>query len=156
MARQADIQYVEYHVEGNTARKVERNTMKNSVAPAYTPRWTERKVIALEPVAVIGIVLAVVMLVAMMATLLQYRRCLQQTQQMGAYLQQLQQENEALSKTYRESYDPDEIMKIALEAGMVPAESVETVRIMVEEPRTEEPQMSFWQSLSTFLAGIFA
>lgn len=156
MAVRADVAYIQYHVDGNTARKVERSTEVNQAAPVYTPRPSRTKVIAVDPVALIGIVVAVGMLFAMVAGLVQYRACLRRSQQLSQYVQQLEAENTRLSEEYHNGYDADEIMDIALSVGMVPADTVEMVRISMEEPVETESQMSFWQTLTVFLAGIFA
>ena len=156
MALQADVQYVKYPVNGTAAWKVEGTTQHNNVTPVYHRRRTERKVIAVDPVALCGIVLAVVMLVAMVTGLVQYRHSLQQTVQMSQYVQLLEQENIQLQQTYEEGYDLEEIMQIAMDAGMVPSENMARVRIVMDEPQPDETRMSFWDTVATFLTGIFA
>ena len=156
MAVKADIQYIQYRVDGNTARKVECGTEGNFAAPVYTPRPTKARVIAVDPIAVFGIVLAVVMLVSMAAGLLQYRAVLERNRVMSQYVQQLEAENTRLSEEYHNGYDADEIRDIALAAGMVPVEDVETIHVSVAQPVEDEHQMSFWQTLTVFLARIFA
>lgn len=156
MARQADIQYVEYPVDGTAARKVERQIQHQSAAPVYARRRAQRKVIAVDPVAICGIVLSVVMLFAMVIGLAEYRHSLQQTRQMSAHVRQLQQENFQLQQNYQAGYDLEEIERIALEAGMIPAENMERVRISMQTPEEEDTRMSFWDTLTTFLVGIFA
>ena len=156
MARQADIQYVEYPVDGTAARKVERQIQHQSAVPVYARRRAQRKVIAVDPVAICGIVLSVVMLFAMVIGLAEYRHSLQQTRQMSAHVRQLQQENFQLQQNYQAGYDLEEIERIALEAGMIPAENMERVRISMQTPEEEDTRMSFWDTLTTFLVGIFA
>ena len=156
MALQADVKYVQYPVDGTAAWKVERHEQTSSAAPVYARPRTQRKVIAVDPVALCGIVLAAVMLIAMVAGLVEYRHSLQQTRQMSQYVQQLQEENIQLQQTYEAGYDLEEIRDIALEAGMVPAASMERVRIDMQEPQDEETRMSFWDTVTTFLTGIFA
>lgn len=156
MARQADIQYVEYPVDGTAARKVERQNQHRTAAPVYARRRARRKVIAVDPVAICGIVLSVVMLFAMVIGLAEYRHSLQQTRQMNAHVRQLQQENFELQRNYQAGYDLEEIERIALEAGMIPAENMERVRISMQTPEEEDTRMSFWDTLTTFLVGIFA
>ena len=156
MALQADVQYVKYPVNGTAAWKAEGAPQHNTDTPVYHRRRTERKVIAVDPVALCGIILAAVMLIAMVSGLVQYRHTLQQTRLMNAYVQQLEQENVQLQQTYEEGYDLDEIMDIAMEAGMVPAENMQRVRIAMPEQQQEDTNMSFWATLSTFLTGIFA
>ncbi len=156
MARQADIQYVRYPVDGTAARKAEHTSRHNTAAPVYSRRPSGSKVIAVDPVAVCAIVLSVVMLIAMAVGLVEYRRSLRQAHQMSQYVQQLQQENLQLQRTYKDGYDLEEIEKIVLEAGMVPAENMERVRIQMEQEPQEETRMSFWDTLTTFLTGFFA
>jgi hypothetical protein len=155
MARQADIQYIAYPVDGSTARKVETSSTRRNAAPV-SARRAQRKVIAVDPVALCGIVLAVMMLFAMVVGLAQYGHNLQQTRQMSERVQQLQQENYQLQQTYRSGYDLDEIERIAMEAGMVPAENMERIRIDMSQPVQDEVDMSFWDTITSILTGIFA
>lgn len=156
MAVKTDIEYVHYRMEGNTARKVECYDEVEDAAPIFTPRAEKTRVIAVEPVAICGILLAVVMLFSMVAGLVQYRACLQRTELLSQYVQQLESKNELLSQEYHEGFDKDEIMDIAMSAGMVPADAVQTVQVSMQQPAQEEIHMSFWQTLTVFLAGIFA
>ena len=156
MARQADIQYVGYPVDGTAARKVEHFTRNQNAAPVYARRRAKRKVIAIDPVAICGIVLSAVMLFAMVFGLAEYRHSLQQTRQMSMQVRQLQQENLALQQTYKAGYDLEEIQRIALDAGMVSAEKMERIQIDMTAPAEEDTRMSFWDTLTTFLIGIFA
>ena len=155
MARKADIQYVAYPVDGSAARKMEPTSTRRNAAPASAHR-AQRKVIAVDPVAVCGIVLAVMMLFAMVAGLTQYRHNLQQTRQMSAQVQQLQQKNFQLQQTYRSGYDLEEIERIAMEAGMIPANNMARVRIDMSQPVEEEVRMSFWDTITSMLTGLFA
>lgn len=155
MALRADVRYVQYRVDGTAARKVERQTTEKA-APAYKRRKVEQKVIAVDPVALAGIVLSVIVLIAMAFGLVQYQHNVRMSRQMSDYVQQLEQENAQLEGVYKEGYDLDEIRQIALEAGMVPAQQMDTVTVSVEEPQQEQTNMSFWESITTFLAGIFA
>lgn len=154
MARQADVQYVQFSVDGTAARKVEQ--YDNAVTPVYKRRKAERKVIAVDPVALAGIVLSAVVVMAMALGLVQYHQNLSAARQMSAYVTQLEQENIQLEQTYRAGYDIEQIRAIAEEAGMVPASDMARVRVQVEAPQQEQTHMSFWDSLTTFLAGIFA
>lgn len=156
MALQADVQYVQYSVDGTAARKLQRHAVENNAAPVYRRRRAEHKVIAVDPVALIGIVLSVVVLIAMVVGLVQYHHSLQRRNQMNAYVQQLEQENAQLEQIYENGYDLDEIRDIALNAGMIPAENVERISVSVQEPVQEQVRMSFWETVTTFLAGIFA
>lgn len=156
MARHADIQYVEYPVDGTAARKVQQQNQHRTAAPVYARRRAHRRVIAVDPVAICGIVLSAVMLLVMVVGLAEYRSSLRQTQQMSTHVRQLRQENAALQQTYRAGYDLEEIERIALEAGMVSSDNMERVRISMQAPEEDDTRMSFWDTLTSFLTGIFA
>lgn len=156
MALQADVRYVRYNVDGTAARKIQRNAETENVTPVYKRRKTEHKVIAVDPVALVGIALSAIMLVAMAVGLVHYHVSLQQSREINAYVARLEQEKAELEQTYRAGYDLDEIREIAQQAGMIPAEQIEEVTLTEPMPVAQEAEMSFWDTLTTFLAGIFA
>lgn len=158
MALQPDIQYVPFcYVDGSTARKVQPQPMKKaSAAPAPKRRRAKRKVIAIDPVAIGGIVVAVVMLVMMLSGFAKYTACQEQNRMMQDYLTSLQLENAQLQQNYESNIDLEYIQDMADSIGMVPAEDVQQVQIEVELPQEETTQMSIWDSITTFLAGLFA
>ncbi len=157
MALQPDIQYVSFYMDGSTAKKMERQAVGSARAPRPRYHKTKRRVVRVDPVAIAGIAVAMVMLVAMLAGVVQYGNCLQRSQQMDQYIQQLQLQNGQLQQTYRDGYDLDEIRDIADALGMVPADTVEEIPIQVQVPQPEEPrELSFWENAAKFLAGLFA
>jgi hypothetical protein len=109
-----------------------------------------------DPVAVVGILVAVCMFFALISGVQQYRDTLEQNQKMQSYVEQLQHENTALEHTYENSYDADTVYEMATAIGMVPQNQVEHVQISVEIPQAQEVQLSFWENVSLFLTGLFA
>ncbi len=156
MALRADVRYVQYSVDGTAARKMQRQPVQENTTPVYKRRKVERRVIVVDPVALAGIVLSVVVLIAMTLGLVQYHQNVRLSRQMSEYVQQLEQENAQLEQIYKDGYDLDEIWDIAMDAGMVPEENMAQVTVSVEEPAQEQTNMSFWDTVTTFLAGIFA
>ncbi len=158
MAQQPDIQYVPFvYVDGSTARKVERKTVhKAATKPVSKARKAKRLVIEVDPTAVIGILVAMVMLVAMISGVVEYNRCVKQNQIMSDYVTSLQLENTQLQQEYQENIDLDYIRDVADAIGMVPAEDVQQIQIQVQPPQEETVEMGFWTSFTTFLAGLFA
>lgn len=156
MALQPDIQYVQFYMDGSAARKVELKKESRQAAPVPQRRKVKRKVIAVDPVALGGLAVAIVMLIAMVFGVTEYRATLTQMEQMSAYVEQLENENAALQQVYEESYDLDAVYDMAMAIGMVPAEELEHVSISVEPPLQEETRLSFWESITTFLTGLFA
>ena len=155
MARQPDVQYIQLNADESCIVKLGKRIFCKNAAPA-SERRKACKAVAVDPVAICGIVFAAVMLIAMAFGLLQYKQCLQESQQMSQYVSRLREENAQLQQTYRDGYDPEEIREIALDAGMVPAEKVEQVVLETPAPQQEQLQMSFWESVTNFLAGFFA
>ena len=158
MALQPDIQYVPfYYVDGSTARKVQRQSVKKTAAaPAPKRRRAKRKTIAIDPVAIGGIAVAMVMLVMMLVGFAQYSICQERNRQMQDYLTSLQLENAQLQQSYDSNIDLDYIQDVAEAMGMVPAQDAQQVQISVQLPEQTAPQMTLWESIATFLAGLFA
>lgn len=160
MALQPDIQYVPfYYVDGSTARKAERRTAPQKVsAPAPVPqrRRSKRKTVAVDPVAIAGLLVVMVLLVSMVVGFVEYRAAQDRNAQMSQYITELETENAQLQQQYESGYDLDNIRDIAGILGMVPAEDAEQIAIEVNPAQQDEVQMGFWESITTFLAGLFA
>lgn len=157
MALQPDIQYVPIcYVDGSTARKLEQPVYKTPTAPQPRRRKAKRIVVAVDPVAVFGLLVAVVLLVCMISGFVEYSVLREQNRQMTDYVTALELEKAQLEQTYRDGYDLDEIRDFAEANGMVPAEEAPQIQIEVEIPQPEQAQLSFWESITTFLAGLFA
>jgi hypothetical protein len=157
-ALQPDIQYVQFYTAGSAAEKIQRNPIFRQPVPAVKTRKAKRVVIAIDPVAVCGTLVAVFMLFAMGAGVREYRQSLQQAQQMSQYVQQLQEENVTLQQTYQESFDPEVVYEMATAIGMVPQAQAEHVMLHVVVPAAEPEvvELSVWDEISIFLMGLFA
>ncbi len=156
MAMQPDIQYVSFYVEGNAAKKLEQQLLRPAAAPKPKVRKVKRRVVSIDPAAVLGLVVAVVMLFTMASALNGYRATVAKQQQMQNYILQLQQENAQLQQTYENGYDLEEIRDIALAVGMIPAEEADRITISVELPQPQQRELTLWEKVTTFLAGLFA
>ena len=158
MAMQPDIQYVPFcYVDGNAARKVQRQPEKKATqATAPKQRRAKRKVIAVDPVAISGIVIAVVMRVMLLAGYAEYTAVQEQKLQMQDYLTSLQLENAQLQQTFDSNVDMEYVEEVAGALGMVPAADANQIQIEVQLPTQETTQLTLWESITTFLAGLFA
>ena len=157
MALQPEIQYVPIHyVDGSTARKLDRPIYRTPATPQPRRRKAKRIVVAIDPVAIFGLLVALVMLVCMISGFVQYSVLRAQNRQMTDYVTALELEKAQLEQDYRGGYDLDEIRDFAEANGMIPAEDAPQIQIEVELPRQEQQQLSFWESITTFLAGLFA
>ena len=160
MALQPDIQYVPfYYVDGSAARKVTQKKSAQTVSapvPAPRRRQSKRKTVAVDPVAIGGLLVVMVLLVSMVAGFVEYRTVQNRNAQMSQYISELEQQNSQLQQEYENGYDLEDIQDIAGVLGMVPAEEAEQITIEVAPAQQEQMQMSFWESITTFLAGLFA
>ena len=154
MARKPDVQYIRFYTDGSAARKVA------TVAPLKTiklPKVKKQKklLVYIDPVAIAGIAMAVIMLTLMAVGVMQLKTARQEMQTMAAYVSTLQEENASLQATFSEGYDLDQIEKTALALGLVPKEQVRHVTVSVPELIVEE-EPDAWERFYIFLTGLFA
>ncbi len=128
MVGRADIQYVRFSVvDGSAARKL------NPVAPITQSlpqvQKVRRKRIYVDPVAALGILVAVSMFVSMAVGLVQNKLQQEKLQQMQSYVIQLRQENDAIKREYENSYDLEAVEQTALALGMIPKAQAKTVTL---------------------------
>ena len=154
MIRQ-EVQYIRFDSVGSAARKpVSVSSAKKAAFP--TPRKKKCKIIYIDPMATLGIAVALFMLISMTVGLTEYASVRQQASQMEAYVAQLSARNEELTQTYESGYDLEAIEKTALALGMVPMGDVESVQIQVTMPEEEPETITLWEQIGTFLTGLFA
>lgn len=157
MANKYGIQYVNFYTDGNAARKM------TPVRPA--PKVTlpkqkkrKRKVIYVDPVATLGIMVAVCMMVMMFVGLIRLHHEQKQAQIMDRYVTHLSQQNRQLNEQYDSGYDLEEVERTALALGMVPQSQVPQTMIHIPaEDVPEVPQKTtFLTQIITVLSGLFA
>ena len=155
MAQRVDVQYVQFYTQGSAAKQV---APAISVNTGVLPRVNKQKrlKIYLDPVALIGVTVAVCMLVAMAVGCFRLASEEKKTAAMVEQVEMLRRENETLRAQYTEECNLEEIRETALALGMVPCEDVAHTAIQLELPPVEEPPVSTWQKIGTFLAGLFA
>ena len=154
MAQRTDIRYVQFYTDGSAARKVA------PLAPLKTLklpkiRLKKRITLRIDPLAIAGILMAVVMSVLMVVGMVKLETASQELQTMESYVQTLSQENVQLQQTFREGYDLEEVKTTALALGLVPKDQVQHITLRVPpEQVVEEP--TSWERFCTFLTGLFA
>ena len=157
MAQKYGIQYVNFYTDGSAARKIApvRQTPK-VVLPA--PKKRKRKVVYVDPVAILGILVAVGLLIMMFAGLELLQKEQNKAEKMERYLSYLDEENEKLTQAYHSSYDREEIERTALALGMKYQDQTPNMVIRLPEaPEQEAPQkVTLLTHISAFLADWFA
>lgn len=157
MVQKPKIQYIgDFYVHGSEARKLQLEQQRRQ-AKTKLPlaRLQQIEKIYVDPVAFVGIAVAVFMLVVMLVGALQIKDDWAQYDQMSTYVSQLKKDNADLRKTYHESYDMEVVKTKALALGMVPKDQVNTMAVTVTIPEPE-PEISKIEEIKWFLEGLFA
>ena len=157
MNQKPKIQYVgQFYVHGSEARQLQLQEQKRQ-AKTKLPLARIQKIekIYVDPVALAGIVVAVVMLVTMVLGAVQIKRDWDRYEQVSAYVSELKKENARLNHAYRLSYDLEDIKSKALAMGLVPKSELETVSITVTVPE-REPVLTRSDEIRLFLEALFA
>ena len=158
MVRKPEIQYIgQFYTYGSEARLLEEKAKRKAKTRLPLAKLEKIEKIYVDPVALVGIVVAVFMLVTMAVGMLQLKDDWAGYEQMSTYVSQLKKENASLSATYRNSYDVDDIRRKASGLGMVAIEEASTMSVRVTVPETKsEWEMSPWESIVWFCKGLFA
>ncbi len=153
MAGRIDVRYIHFYTDGSAARKV---MPAEPIRPVKLPKARKRRriVMRVDPIAMAGIVLSVVMLVLMWAGMAKLNQARAETAVMASYVDTLRQEQELLSAEYENGYDLAQVERTALALGMVPEDQVARVTLKIPQPPAEEP--GAWERFYTFLTGLFA
>lgn len=153
MARKVDIEYIRFYTDGNAARKLDPVLPNLPKKPRV--RRQKRIRVFVDPVATLGIILAVVMLVLMVVGVFQLRTAQREAAAMEQYVAQLQAKNEELRAAYDSGYDLETVERLALALGMEPKDQVPHFTITFpEEPEVIEPGL--WEQFCTFFTDLFA
>ena len=157
MNQKPKIQYVgQFYVHGSEARAIRLQEQKRQ-AKTKLPlaRIQQIEKIYVDPVALIGIAVAVVMLVTMVLGAVQIKRDWDHYEQVSAYVSELKRENARMNHAYRASYDLDDIKTKALAMGMVPKSELQTMAVTVTVPEPEV-ELTRFEEIRLFLEGMFA
>ena len=157
MSQKPKIQYVgQFYIHGSEARQLElQEKKKQAKSKLPLERLRKVEVVYLDPVAIFGIVTALVMLAVMILGVLQIRDDWQDYRTMSNYVSRLNSENAELQADYRSKYDLEDIRVKAQALEMVPRSELETQTVYVTVPQPE-PEMTWLEELQWFLTGLFA
>lgn len=157
MIQKPEIQYVgQFYIYGSEAQKLEvKKERKKAKTRLPLARLEKIEKIYVDPVALVSIAVAVVMLVVMAVGMLQLREDWTEYEAMSGYVSRLRQENAQLSRDYRESFDLEEIRAQALGLGLVPESEVTSFSVTVTVPEPE-PERTWIDDLIWFWEGLFA
>ena len=157
MNQKPKIQYVgQFYIHGSEARQLElQEKKKHAKSKLPLERLRKVEVIYLDPVAIFGIVTALVLLAVMTVGVLQIRDDWKDYQTMSNYVSRLNSENAELKADYRSQYDLEDIRVKAQALGMVPKSQLEVRTVYVTIPKPE-PERTRLEEIRWFLSGLFA
>jgi len=151
------IQYVgQFYVHGSEARQLQLQEEKRQAKTKLPLARIQRiEKIYVDPVALIGIAVAVVMLVTMVLGAVRIKQDWDQYERVSNYVSELKKENARLSHAYRLSYDLEDIKTKALAMGLVPKSELKTASVTVTVP-VPEAEPTRLEEIQFFLEGLFA
>ena len=157
MSQKPKIQYVgQFYIHGSEARQLElQEKKKQAKSKLPLERLRKVEVVYLDPVAIFGIVTALVMLTVMVLGVLQIRDDWKDYRTMSDYVSRLNSENAQLQADYRSQYDLEDIRVKAQALGMVPKAELEVRTVYVTIPQPE-PERKMLEEIQWFLSGLFA
>ena len=157
MTHKPEIQYVgQFYIHGSEAKVLAEQQEKKKAKTRLPLAYLEKiEKIYIDPVALVGMAVAVFMLVVMILGVMQLQQAWNDYDRMERKLETLQTQNISLRKEYRSGYDLDEIRAKALAIGMVESSEVQTIAIHVSMPEPE-PVRTFWDDVVWFFSGLFA
>ena len=155
MERKPEIQYVgQFYIHGSEARELARQEQARQARTRLPlSRLQNVQKVYLDPVALIGIAVALVMLVVMLLGAAQIYAAWEEYETVSAHLDELKRENALLEHGYRSGYDLEDIETKALALGMIPVAEAETIQVTVTVP-VVEPEPSWWEDIVWFLEGL--
>ena len=159
MIQKPKIQYIgQFYTHGSEARKLEleqEQQKKKAKTKLPLAKLEKIEVVYIDPVAVIGIAVAVIMLITMVIGATQLKTDWESYGVMSRYVSRLKLENARLTDRYRSGYDLDDIASKAQAMGLVPVEELATATITVTLPEPE-PVTSWEDDLLWFWNGLWA
>lgn len=150
-----DNRYIQFYTPGSAACKVELR-QEQDWAPLPEMRLRPRTLIHVDPVALVGIVVAVCMLVLMAVGIRQLNDSRREVAALEHYVAQLKTEKVALEESYVSGFDPDVIRRQAMDLGMVPMEEVPQTPIQIVIPPQPQEEIPLFERMTTALTNLFA
>ena len=157
MNQKPKIQYIgQFYVHGSEARALELQEEKKQAKTKLPLAKLETiEKIYVDPVALAGIAVAVLMLVVMILGAFQLQSDWAEYQRMEDYVTDLRTENALLAHNYRAGYDLEDIEMKALAMGLVPSSELKTISVTVTAPE-KQPVLTWDQKVVRFWNELWA
>lgn len=156
MNQKPKIQYVgQFYVHGSEAKKLELQQQRTARFRQPIEKLQKIEKIYVDPVALVGIAVAVVMLVTMVLGALQIRNDWAEYNAVSSYVSWLKEQKAEKQIAYRKAYDLEDITTKAHALGLVPKSEVKTMTVTVVLPEPK-PEVSRLDEIKGFLEDMFA
>ena len=156
MVQKPKIQYIgQFYVHGSEAKKLELQQQRTARFRQPIEKLQKIERIYVDPVALVGIAVAVVMLVTRVLGALQIRNDWMEYNEVASYVSWLKAEKAEKQIAYRKAYDLEDITTKAHALGLVPKSEVKTATVTVVLPEPE-PEVSRIEEIKSFLEDMFA
>ena len=154
MARNTTERYVRYYTFGSAAAKLDRRERKAALPKYKTPE--KRQPIAVDPIALVGSAVAILLAVLMLVGFAQVAHTSAQVHKLETQVMTLELEQEQLRRKYANGYDLEEVRAAAESMGMIPAEDAIHVRVELPGETVQIEHLSWWDSVMLSLRRFFA
>lgn len=157
MNQKPKIQYIgQFYVHGSEARALELQEEKKQAKTKLPLAKLETiEKLYVDPVALAGIAVAVLMLVVMILGAVRLQSDWAEYQRMEDYVTDLRTENALLAHNYRAGYDLEDIEMKALAMGLVPRSELKTISVTVTAPE-KQPVLTWDQKVVRFWNELWA
>lgn len=154
MARKYTERYVRFYTVGSAAAKLETVERKAALPQYKTPE--KRKPIAVDPIALVGSAVAILLAVLMLVGFAQMAHTSARVHELQTQVMTLELEQEQLRQKYENGYDLEEVRAAAESMGMIPVEDAVHVRVEMPAESVRIETLSWWDSMLLSLRQFFA
>lgn len=154
MARKYTERYVRFYTVGSAAAKLDTVERKAALPQYKTPE--KRKPIAVDPIALVGSAVAILLAVLMIVGFAQVAHTSARVHELQTQVMTLELEQEQLRQKYENGYDLEEVRAAAESMGMIPVEDAVHVRVEMPAESVRIETLSWWDSMLLSLRQFFA
>ena len=153
-----NIEYIQkFYSYGSEAKVIEFKPVNPQPEKPSVPKRAKEQVttVCIDPIALCGMMVAVIMVLVVLASVIQYGVVSQDHGILENYVNTLREDSVLLQHQYNASYDLEGIASTARALGMIPIGEAQTLSMQVTVP-VRQPEPGFFDNLVWFFSGLFA
>ena len=148
--------YIQYYTAGSEARELVVPVLRAEAKPEKRSRKSRMPVLYIDPLAILGMVTALVLMVCVLVAFGQYKQAKADYEHVYNYNFTLKQQYEDLQETYAGSYNKEDVRMEVILMGYVPSSMVQHVTIRAEKPAELPAQPGVLEQAWMYLTELFA